>query len=114
LRKYATHCKYFQLPCTALRATWSKTFSPLTVLPWHYATTITTSEEPMPMSERHIRTATIHALAAMLLTAVISVAQTAQPSSVPTYLDPSQPVSVRVDDLVSKMTLEEKASQLVN
>ena len=60
------------------------------------------------MSERHIRTATIHALAAMLLTAVISVAQTAQPSSVPAYLDPSQPVSVRVDDLVSKMTLEEK------
>jgi beta-glucosidase len=68
----------------------------------------------MPMSERHIRTAMIHALAAMLLTVVISVAQTAQPSSVPTYLDPSQPVSVRVDDLVSKMTLEEKASQLVN
>src|SRR6266851_6888088 len=68
----------------------------------------------MPMSERHVRTTTIHALAAMLLTAVISVAQTAQPSSVPAYLDPSQPVSVRIDDLVSKMTLEEKASQLVN
>ncbi len=66
------------------------------------------------MSERHVRTTTIHALAAMLLTAVISVAQTAQPSSVPAYLDPSQPVSVRIDDLVSKMTLEEKASQLVN
>jgi beta-glucosidase len=30
------------------------------------------------------------------------------------YLDPSQPVSARVDDLISKMTLEEKASQLVN
>src|ERR1700682_321679 len=66
------------------------------------------------MSERRIRSATIHALAALLLTAVISVAQTSQPSSVPAYMDPAQPVSVRVDDLVSKMTLEEKTSQLVN
>jgi beta-glucosidase len=68
----------------------------------------------MLMSARHIRTATIHALAAMLLTVATSVAQTAQLSSVPAYLDPSQPVSVCVDDLISKMTLEEKASQLVN
>ena len=30
------------------------------------------------------------------------------------YLDPAQPVNVRVDDLISRMTLEEKASQLVN
>jgi beta-glucosidase len=30
------------------------------------------------------------------------------------YLDPSQPINVRVDVLVGKMTLEEKASQLVN
>jgi len=30
------------------------------------------------------------------------------------YLDPSQPIDVRVDDLVGRMTLEEKASQLVN
>ena len=50
----------------------------------------------------------------MLLTVAISVAPTAQPSSVPAYLHPSQPVSVRVDDLISEMTLEEKASQLVN
>ena len=41
-------------------------------------------------------------------------AQTARPSDVPAYLDPSRPVDVRVDDLVSRMTLEEKASQLVN
>src|SRR6202171_3088413 len=66
------------------------------------------------MSEGCIRTATIHTLAAMLLMVGVSVGQSAQPSSVPTYLDPSQPVSIRVDDLVSKMTLEEKASQLVN
>ncbi len=30
------------------------------------------------------------------------------------YLDPSLPIDQRVDDLVSRMTLEEKASQLVN
>ena len=30
------------------------------------------------------------------------------------YLDPAQPIDRRVDDLVSRMTLEEKASQLVN
>ncbi len=30
------------------------------------------------------------------------------------YLDPSQPIEARVDDLVGRMTLEEKASQLVN
>jgi len=30
------------------------------------------------------------------------------------YLDPSQPIDVRVNDLVGKMTLEEKAQQLVN
>ena len=35
-------------------------------------------------------------------------------SDKPVYLDPSQPTSARVDDLISKMTLEEKASQLVN
>ena len=43
-----------------------------------------------------------------------SVAQPAKSSGPPVYLDPAQPVSVRVDDLVSRMTLEEKASQLVN
>ncbi len=30
------------------------------------------------------------------------------------YLDPAQPIDRRVDDLVGRMTLEEKASQLVN
>jgi beta-glucosidase len=37
-------------------------------------------------------------------------AQTASPA----YLDTSKPISERVDDLVGRMTLEEKASQLVN
>jgi beta-glucosidase len=30
------------------------------------------------------------------------------------YLDPAQPLDIRVNDLLSKMTLEEKVSQLVN
>ena len=32
----------------------------------------------------------------------------------PLYLDPSRPIDARVNDLLSRMTLEEKASQLVN
>lgn len=43
---------------------------------------------------------------------LIFVRCTAQ--TTPVYLDPSQPINVRVDDLVTRMTLEEKASQLVN
>ncbi|HEY3971605.1 MAG TPA: glycoside hydrolase family 3 C-terminal domain-containing protein [Candidatus Sulfotelmatobacter sp.] len=38
----------------------------------------------------------------------------AQTASSPIYLDPSQPMDVRVDDLIRRMTLEQKASQLVN
>jgi beta-glucosidase len=38
----------------------------------------------------------------------------AQTSSAPPYLNPSLPIEQRVDDLVARMTLEEKASQLVN
>jgi beta-glucosidase len=34
--------------------------------------------------------------------------------SAPLYLDPSQPVSARVNDLVGRMTLEEKVSQMQN
>ncbi len=43
-----------------------------------------------------------------------SVHSTAQTASSRVYLDPSQPIDVRVDDLIKQMTLEEKASQLVN
>lgn len=53
-------------------------------------------------------------LLVLFLALLGSAAQTAQPSGVPVYLDPSQPVQLRVDDLVSRMTLEQKASQLVN
>ena len=47
-------------------------------------------------------------------TAQTSSAQKAKPSVAATSMDASQPISVRVDDLISRMTLEEKASQLVN
>jgi beta-glucosidase len=43
-----------------------------------------------------------------------STAQTTDPSGVPPYLNPALPMDQRVDDLVSRMTLEEKASQVVN
>jgi len=38
----------------------------------------------------------------------------AQQANNPVYLDPSRSIEERVDDLVGRMTLEEKASQLVN
>src|ERR1700733_4962354 len=51
----------------------------------------------------------------MLLVVVASaIAQKAKSSKAPVYLDPSQPMERRVDDLIGRMTLEEKASQLVN
>jgi hypothetical protein len=52
---------------------------------------------------------------ALIFAAVLSsVTQFAPPASVPPDLDPSLPVSECVDDLVPRMTLEEKASQLAN
>jgi beta-glucosidase len=50
----------------------------------------------------------------LFVTVLGSVAQTTGPSSVLPYLNPSLPMNERVDDLVGRMTLEEKASQLVN
>lgn len=44
----------------------------------------------------------------------LSIAQTTKVTDSPLYLDPSQPLDARVSDLLSRMTLEEKASQLVN
>lgn len=40
--------------------------------------------------------------------------QTSGQSSLPPYKDPSLPIEKRVDDLVSRMTLEEKVSQMMN
>src|ERR1017187_3036927 len=40
--------------------------------------------------------------------------QEAAAGTQPAYLNPSLPLDQRVDDLVSRMTMEEKAGQLVN
>jgi beta-glucosidase len=51
---------------------------------------------------------------AVVVAVLHSAAQTVErPASLP-YLNPSLPIDQRVDDLVVRMTLEEKASQLVN
>ena len=55
--------------------------------------------------------ATVGVVAVLLL---ILLRSTAQTTSGAVYLDPAQPIDVRVNDLVGRMTLEEKASQLVN
>src|ERR1700739_2281175 len=46
----------------------------------------------------------------LMFTAILCAAQ----NQSALYLDPSQPMDARVDDLIGRMTLEEKASQLVN
>ena len=51
------------------------------------------------------------ALLLLFLHAPPLVAQTSSNSSAP-YLDPSLPIEQRVNDLVSRMTLQEKASQM--
>jgi beta-glucosidase len=64
------------------------------------------------MFDRH-RAAFVHVLIVPFVLLSVSFAQSAQ-APAPVYLDPSQPMDARVDDLISRMTLEEKASQLVN
>ncbi len=44
----------------------------------------------------------------------ISLGQTSKVTDSAVYLDPSQAIDTRVNDLLSRMTIEEKASQLVN
>src|ERR1017187_6685840 len=62
----------------------------------------------------NLRALIVHVLLVPFVLLCASLAQTGQSPAVPPYLDPAQPLNVRVDDLVSRMTLEEKASQLVN
>ena len=58
---------------------------------------------------------TIAALALLGLTSSSAAsADLPQNGSAPIYMDAKQPIAARVDDLISRMTLEEKASQLVN
>ncbi|HXY48778.1 MAG TPA: glycoside hydrolase family 3 C-terminal domain-containing protein [Terriglobales bacterium] len=54
------------------------------------------------------------ALLAFLLWAGSGSLAQSPPSPVPPYLNPALPMDARVDDVISRMTLEEKASQLVN
>jgi beta-glucosidase len=53
-------------------------------------------------------------VAILFVAAFPLVAQTTESAADAAYLNPSLPVDQRVNDLVSRMTLEEKASQLVN
>src|SRR6202789_4429633 len=62
----------------------------------------------------NFRTLFVRALIVSFLLLCALAAGNAQTQAAPTYLDPSRPLNVRVDDLISRMTLEEKASQLVN
>ena len=58
------------------------------------------------------RTRSILEVVVVLL--LILVPSAAQTPGGAVYLDPSQPIDARVNDLVGRMTLDEKASQLVN
>jgi len=53
-------------------------------------------------------------IAGLFLASSPAVAQNASSASEPAYLNPALPIEQRADDLISRMTLEEKASQLVN
>ncbi len=56
----------------------------------------------------------VHTAGFIILIVLSAAAQDTAANQPARYLDPSLPISVRVDDLLSRMTLEEKASQLVN
>ena len=64
---------------------------------------------------RYRLAATCGTLTCVLLIASLSpvLSQTGR-GSAPPYKDPSLPIEKRVDDLVSRMTLEEKVSQMMN
>ena len=53
-------------------------------------------------------------VALFMFAAMASRGQSAPRAQAPLYLDPAQPIEIRVNDLVARMTLEEKISQLVN
>ena len=46
--------------------------------------------------------------------AVLNLSAGSGQTSLPPYQNPSLPIEKRVDDLVSRMTLEEKVSQMMN
>jgi len=54
----------------------------------------------------------IKTLATFFASASVCCVSLARAGTEPPYLDPAQPIDKRVDDLISKMTLEEKAAEL--
>jgi beta-glucosidase len=56
----------------------------------------------------------LRTIALPLFALLIAIPCIAQTNPKPLYLDPSQPFDARVDDLIKRMTLEQKAQQLVN
>ncbi len=58
--------------------------------------------------ERQVRITLQSAILVILLLAACAA------QNKPLYLDPSQPIDARVDDLIKRMTLEQKATQVVN
>ena len=66
------------------------------------------------MRKYFVKISFIFVASALLNVPLASVAQTSGPSGTAPYLNTQLPIKARVDDLVSRMTLEEKASQLVN
>ena len=57
----------------------------------------------------------IAALAALAFAPAVLPAQPApQAESLPVYKDASQPVEQRIDDLLARMTLEEKVAQMIS
>ena len=50
----------------------------------------------------------------VFLLLILTIYCASQNNTKAVYLDPSQPIDARVDDLIKRMTLEQKAQQLVN
>src|ERR1044071_8898500 len=64
--------------------------------------------------KRHRRTAVSKLLLVICLLLNWPPLRTSGQTAAPAYQDPSLPIGKRVDDLVSRMTLEEKVSQMMN
>ena len=60
-----------------------------------------------------MNTKSFRSLAAVLLTLPLAAQAQAPASVAPLYLDPAQPLNVRVNDYISKLTLAEKADQMM-
>ena len=66
------------------------------------------------MEQQICHFAQVNKVIAIALSLLIIGSTAAQQQAKPPYLDTSRPLDQRVDDLVSRMTLEEKVSQMMN